>query len=226
MGGGDPVTQLYLSRVKLRDDPSVAALAHALMPRNETNANTDHRAIWSLFSEADASRDFLWRKEGDAPRYLVLSQRAPDVASPIFHVETRSFDPDLQAGDTLAFHLRVNATVSRKTGPGRGKRHDVAMDLLHPHPQGERAEHRDRLAEQAARDWLMARAEGFELTALMLERYETIQIPRKGKPARFGVFDLAGQLRVTDPAAFLARLARGFGRARAFGCGLMLIRRA
>ena len=33
-------------------------------------------------------------------------------------------------------------------------------------------------------------------------------------------------IEVTDPPAFLARLAAGFGRAKAFGCGLMLIRRA
>jgi CRISPR system Cascade subunit CasE len=30
---------------------------------------------------------------------------------------------------------------------------------------------------------------------------------------------------VKEPDRFLAKLAQGFGRARAFGCGLMLIRR-
>jgi CRISPR system Cascade subunit CasE len=33
-------------------------------------------------------------------------------------------------------------------------------------------------------------------------------------------------LTVRNPASFLATLGQGFGRARAFGCGLMLIRRA
>jgi len=33
-------------------------------------------------------------------------------------------------------------------------------------------------------------------------------------------------LTVEDPPLFLVALAAGFGRARAFGCGLMLIRRA
>jgi CRISPR system Cascade subunit CasE len=40
------------------------------------------------------------------------------------------------------------------------------------------------------------------------------------------VLDFEGVLEVTDPVRFLAALANGFGRARAFGCGLMLIRRA
>ena len=38
--------------------------------------------------------------------------------------------------------------------------------------------------------------------------------------------DLTGEIAVTDPKAFLAKLAQGFGRAKGFGCGLMLIRRA
>jgi CRISPR system Cascade subunit CasE len=41
----------------------------------------------------------------------------------------------------------------------------------------------------------------------------------------FGVLDISGVLEVHDPDRFLLRLAQGFGRARAFGCGLMLIRR-
>lgn len=52
----------------------------------------------------------------------------------------------------------------------------------------------------------------------VLERYDTQVIPRRGKSARLGVFDLAGRLRVTEPERFLERLAAGFGRARAFGC--------
>ncbi len=41
-----------------------------------------------------------------------------------------------------------------------------------------------------------------------------------------GVLDLEGEIEVTDPAAFATALAQGFGRAKAWGCGMMLIRRA
>jgi len=34
-----------------------------------------------------------------------------------------------------------------------------------------------------------------------------------------------GLLRITDPDAFRATLIRGIGPAKAFGCGLMLVRR-
>ncbi|MFC7557472.1 type I-E CRISPR-associated protein Cas6/Cse3/CasE [Pseudoroseomonas wenyumeiae] len=40
------------------------------------------------------------------------------------------------------------------------------------------------------------------------------------------MLDLTGILVVRDVALFLPALAAGFGRARAFGYGLMLIRRA
>lgn len=220
------MTGLYLSRVSLREDPSVAALAAALMPTGSDSLNTDHRAVWSLFADPAAERDFLWRKEEGRGRYMILSRRQPDRASPIFQVQTRPFEVNLAPSDRLAFHLRVNATVARKSGPGRGKRHDVAMDLLRAHPPGDRAAYRDALAERAAREWLVAQASGFDLEAVVLDRYDIHELPRRGRPARLGIFDLSGRLRVTDPEAFVGRLARGYGRGKAFGCGLMLIRRA
>jgi CRISPR system Cascade subunit CasE len=57
--------------------------------------------------------------------------------------------------------------------------------------------------------------------------YDQRHIPRDGKaPITLSTLDFEGVLAVTDPPIFLAALASGFGRARAFGCGLMLIRRA
>jgi CRISPR system Cascade subunit CasE len=51
-------------------------------------------------------------------------------------------------------------------------------------------------------------------------------VGKRRRQPQFGVLDLAGTIEVTDSDAFLAALAQGFGRAKAFGCGLMLIRRA
>jgi CRISPR system Cascade subunit CasE len=56
--------------------------------------------------------------------------------------------------------------------------------------------------------------------------YDRRQIARgDARPAMFGVVDFGGVLKVQDPPRFLVAVASGFGRARAFGCGLMLIRR-
>lgn len=50
-------------------------------------------------------------------------------------------------------------------------------------------------------------------------------IPEKGKAAGFSSLDLAGEVIVTDAGRFTRLLLEGIGPAKAFGCGLMLVRR-
>jgi len=170
----------------------------------------------------------------------VLSPRPPE-GGPLFEaVEPRPFAPDLREGDRLAFLLRANATRTVKTGriTGAGKRErahrDVVMDALHPVPRSARAAERMDRAEAAARTWLEAQGTraGFALElpgegGRLVEDYSVRELPPRGgrRPVRIGVLELTGTLRVRDPGAFLSALAHGFGRAKAFGCGLMLIRR-
>jgi CRISPR system Cascade subunit CasE len=56
--------------------------------------------------------------------------------------------------------------------------------------------------------------------------YQTLGIDRRGANMKIGVLDFEGVLEVTDPDRFVDAVAQGFGRAKGFGCGLMLIRRA
>lgn len=228
---------LYLSRLTVARDPAVSALSALLDPvADGARMDAHHRLLWSAFAgDPEAARDFLWRAEGKG-RFLVLSARAP-APGPLFDPpEVRPFAPDLAAGDRLAFVLRANATRARK-GVGRV---DVVMDALHGVAKGERAAQRMALAQTAAEAWMAAQGEraGFALSPdpdrpghpmLAVEDYSTVALPKAGPPHRrpqFGVLEMTGKLTVTDPAAFLAKLAAGFGRAKAFGCGLMLIRRA
>lgn len=50
-------------------------------------------------------------------------------------------------------------------------------------------------------------------------------IPEKGKSAGFSTLDLSGEVLVTDVERFTRLLMEGIGPAKAFGCGLMLVRR-
>jgi CRISPR system Cascade subunit CasE len=73
-----------------------------------------------------------------------------------------------------------------------------------------------------------AEKSGFAVAAedVRIEGYTQAEIPRDGgKPLRFSTLDFDGRLTVTDAGIFVKRLAEGFGSARAYGCGLMLIRR-
>lgn len=221
--------ELYLSRLELKRDPQIAAIAATLLPTDEDEAiATDHRLMSSAFGGAPAGR-VLWRRDDRGGRYLALSETQPPPETALFVAESKRFEPSLAPGDRLAFSLRLNATVDKKDSEGRSKRHDVAMNALREVPSGKRAPVRLERAEAAAREWLESRAtgNGFALSALRLQGYRVARLPRRGAERAFiGLFDLEGVLEIADQAAFLDRLRKGFGRAKAFGCGLMLIRRA
>ena len=222
---------LYLSRATLRRDPSAAALAALFDPEDDRAApDAQRRAIWSLFADhPDRRRDFLWRADGRG-RFYVLSRRIPEDRHGLFVLETQPFEAALAPGDVLAFSLRANAVVDR-SGAKEHRRVDVVMHALRDVPGGGthgRAENRMELAQSEGRKWLerQGSSRGFAVEAAQAEAYRTAEIPRRrSKPVRFGVLDLAGRLRVTEPDTFLAAVASGFGKARAFGCGLMMIRR-
>ncbi len=241
---------LYLSRLTLRRDPDVAALRQLIDPDARARAaDAHHRLIWSLFADTpDRRRDFLWRAEARG-RFYVLSARPP-AANGLFEApEVKPFAPSLSCGDRLAFALRANATESVPADPAdlapsgqpRRRKRDVVMARLHDLPgraglpeaaPSARAPARMRLAQEAAVAWIESQGcrHGFRPSAVEVADYAVLALPGYRGPRRrqpqFGVLDLNGALDVTDPAAFLAQLSAGFGRAKAFGCGLMLIRRA
>ena len=104
------------------------------------------------------------------------------------------------------------------------------MDALHP-IKTDRAAHRMEMAQSAGTKWLekQGQSHGFQVETCVIADYSVValpgqQAPRKRQP-QFGILEITGELTLTDPAAFLAKLSQGFGRARAFGCGLMLLRR-
>ncbi len=136
-------------------------------------------------------------------------------------------------------------------GRTRGVRCDIVMDALKPYSgtggahdlEGKtvRAQKRAEVTAKAGLTWIeeQGRKAGFSLVDkpggdgafLSASNYETVRIPRLigrtyAAPATFGVLDFEGLIKVRDPALFLEQVANGFGKAKAFGCGLMMIRRA
>lgn len=225
----------FLSRLTLKRTPSAQALSALLNPSDDARRiDAHHRLIWTVFAgDPAAKRDFLWREEGDG-RFLVLSQRPPHSADLFEAPDVKPFDPAVRVGDRLAFLLRANATRTVKTNriTQSGKRErshrDVVMDLLRPTPKEERAEARMAAAQQAGQTWLasIGARNGFTTESVTAESYRVLEPPGRRAMPRFGILDLQGVVRIDDPALFLQRLTHGFGRAKAFGCGLMLIRRA
>ena len=256
------MSNLYLSRVMLRREPSIDALVRQLLPDDRGDrAHAAHRLVWSLFAgDPNRNRDFLFREmepgkgiSGGRTSFLVLSYCAPNADHPLLDVESKPFTPALSKGDRLGFSLRANPVQQSGTKKKDGVRiegsktirHDVVMDMLHSIAPGrDRVEKRPFLIQQAGYDWLSRQAErsGFRLLAeppsadqddepdddgalLRIDGYEQLRFAKLGRNGRISVLDYDGVLEVTDPHLLLTRIASGFGRARAFGCGLMLIRR-
>lgn len=229
------IEDLHFSRLTLRKDAQTAPLINVLQPAaRDDRIEVDHRLLWTIMPDeiqakpAVGEATFLWRRDDKPGHYYLLGPK-PRENSAFFEVESKPFQVRLSAGDRLQFILRANATVDRRVGGRSGReRADVAMDLLRAIGTQERAAKRMDLAEKAAHDWLAARSEaaGFRLDAFHLDGYRAIVVNRNPKkPGRIGIFDMRGLLTVSDPDKFLARLTAGFGRAKAFGCGLMMVRR-
>ncbi len=228
----------WLSRVRLGSAASVKALMPLLQqdagPGSHRSVDVDRRLVWSLFADGpDRRRDFLWRRMDDGA-FLVLSARPPEDRHGLFEIdEPKTFAPVLAAGDRLRFSLRANPTVRKAKEPGKrhAPRHDVVMDTLHPLRDGSRAEHRMAAIRGKGFDWLARQGckAGFEIRGeeLLCEGYRQHRIDRgAGKSAlSFSSLDFEGVLEVQDPDLLPSAIARGFGPAKAFGCGLMLIRR-
>ena len=200
-----------------------------------------HQALWRLFDlppkevRAGQPVPFLFRAEqlNGLPLLYVLSEQCPQDRLALWRIEPREFTPDIRAGDRLSFKLRVNPVVSRAAEKGqRGKRHDVVMDAKQRMgwkalPEKERPT-LAHLAYEAGACWLRDRQEdaGIALneTALRVDGYRNWR-QRGGKEIALSTLDFEGELTVTDSARLVAALLRGIGPAKAFGCGLLLLRR-
>ena len=224
---------LHFTRARLRRDASVRSLLPLLGLHEGLRPSVSHALVWSLFSDAtDRQRDFLYREAGDGAVYI-LSARPPQDRHALFDLDSKPYALDLQVGDRLAFSLRANPVIRRRVeGRKHSAKDDVVMRAVYRSDgrSSRRAIREDAIAEQGAA-WLrrVGGRAGFDPIGdrLNVDGYRQHRLPRpRAKPVRFATLDFDGVLTITEPDLFAASVARGFGAARAFGCGLMLLRRA
>ena len=200
----------------------------------------EHQMIWDLFDNTpDQQRDFLYRREdkpGEPPFYYLLSARHPLEGNESLIVETRPFEPHLQSGDRLQFQLRVNAVVTRKADDHskRRIRRDIIEAAIDEYrksdPSGESWPPPSVIHHDAAKKWLERQGEkhGFQPGDCLVSNHQFHKVRKPGdaNERQFTSLDIQGSLVVIEPKAFLTMLQQGLGRSKAFGCGLMLVRRA
>lgn len=188
------------------------------------------------------------------PIYYVVSKHPPVTQHPAWTVESREYSPKITAGERFSFELRANPVVTRggqrhdvvmdgKTASARRAGHTTWTEL-EAAKQTEITELGYAYIHQQISVWLdgsdkqpgfalrhgfsIARSIGGDQPALRADAYRRHRLADKDSGARrawFTSIDLSGDLVVTDETLFRSALYDGVGHAKAFGCGLLLIRR-
>ena len=166
-------------------------------------------------------------------------------------LEERAMPTAWTVGKRLAFDVHIRPTVRIKSplpNPRQGKQPYAAGAELDAFlveagrqqpdaaprfvdgrraPSGITAAGRDR--EAVYRDWLAARlqpAAELNPSRTSMTGYQRERLARAGAALDGPAATFHGELTITDPAAFKTLLARGVGRHRSFGFGMLLLRPA
>jgi CRISPR system Cascade subunit CasE len=210
-----------------------------------------HLLLRRAFGEF-APQPFLLEESGSAPLLWgysradaeVLRERlafADPLAAAAFlpeGLESRPMPLPMNAGRRLGFRLRACPVVRRHREDGRVLELDAFLARTLGRPKDEPV-----VREEVYREWLRRQLAGAGAGLLGARLVRFLQVPlvrrtgggpprllpsaaRDAKLARRPDATFEGVLEVRDPGSFAARLARGIGRHRAFGYGMLLLRPA
>ena len=128
---------------------------------------------------------------------------------------SREVEPQPSAGQRLAFLLTANPVKSIKGAQAEqkpGKKRDTCRVPL--------------IDEDQQRAWLARKLAGAaEVEAVTLLPHQPLFFRHSNRAGTLVTVSFERVLRVQDPAALVTLLENGIGRAKAFGCGLLLVRR-
>ncbi len=223
---------MYFSKVSLKNGPK---LFNFLKQRTGTEGYTAHKLLWDLFpNNGDKKRDFLFYKDDKniIPSFLVVSRDRP-AGNEALSIQTKEYSPNIFEGQKLAFTLVANPVVSRKIdGKKNSVKHDVWMDAKkQAKANGKTGLAMVRACEKASKEWLIRQGErcGFFLkeTDVIIDGYiqNRFYKGRSINPIQYSSIHYEGILAVSDVEKFIEMLYSGIGRSKAFGCGLMLVRK-
>lgn len=197
-----------------------------------------HKKIWELVSRNEnQKRDFLYRVEYDAYQnikhiYLLAPNQISSQKNIKIAVSPR-YQPQLETGEFLFFKLRANPIIKRKEN-GKAKEYSLVMDAKHQFKKnGQNYQEQfslDELIHDVGMKWLIRKGEqhGFSVKQFEVRTNNdceySVKFPGK-KVFTLRTLDFEGKLKIVDADRFKKSLFNGIGSAKAFGCGLMLVRR-
>ena len=151
-------------------------------------------------------------------------------------LESKPMPSDWRIGQRLGFDIRARPVrrLLRSLGKGsceigKGKEVDAfLLEALREHPDNSKGmENENRTREAVYLDWLthqLAPSAELDREASRLVRFRRARAVRGNASPEGPDITIQGTLIVADPAAFTDLLARGVGRHRAYGSGMLLLR--
>jgi len=236
-----------LTLIRIDPDPILSArwfAAENLLPRTQDDGGYAWHAILSAaFGRERAPKPFrILARRGRDPQVLayaeteaaVLQRAAEDFADPVAFAALRLGEksvigkpmPRFAPGRRLGFSVRARPTVRIDRDGDRRK--SAEIDAYVAALRAAPAEPTDRKAVYArwTRDKL--EAGGAKVHELRFDGLEQVKVVRRDaagrpRPVKGHSAEFIGVLDVTDPDAFASLLARGVGRHRSFGYGMLLL---
>lgn len=223
---------MYMSKISLSRRPEFFNL---IQKKGASDSYAVHQLLWDLFpNDGTKKRDFLFHKHENSglPQFFIVSGTEP-IAYRGINVETKLYTPKLKSGQQLAFTLVANPVVARKTeGKRHSIKHDVWMDAKkQAKDMNLNLQEQKEYCEKKTKEWLISRAEkhGFSVgkNSIIIDGYLQHHLYKRNnpKPLRFSSVHFEGILTVIDPEIFCNTLYYGIGKSKAFGCGLLLVKR-
>jgi CRISPR system Cascade subunit CasE len=239
---------MIISKVSLKRSPGAqGALAKMLL--NSAAGDRGHQLVWSLFARTGEEKRrtelgleiplFLFR-EIEPGAFLVVSRDAPCDPHDLWAIDQKDYIPAFSPDQKLGFVLRAFPAVAvRAPGVKRGVRTDAIMHAKKPRAMREKgAVFGPDDVTAAGLDWLYKREARlgvtFDRRRCSAGGYREVRIPnpKDGEGKRLGQrrdisfheIDYEGVLTVTDADKLKTALFAGVGKAKAYGCGLLLVR--
>ncbi|MFE9976069.1 type I-E CRISPR-associated protein Cas6/Cse3/CasE [Streptomyces hirsutus] len=141
--------------------------------------------------------------------------------------ETLTVDRTFRTGDRVDFRTVVNPVRSIPSAPGSPLR-KRGTRVAHARPEHVRTWFLHRLQPSGepavAPNGVTRIGADVDTERLALRMLPRVSSPAPHKGLRIARAEIKGTLTVTDPKAFVAALTQGIGHARAYSCGLILVR--
>lgn len=168
-----------------------------------------HAYVESLFTDRKRHLFHVDRRNG-RQICLILSEQKPNAAFAKFaplSIQTKDFKPVLKSLSTgQQLHFTLTANPAKSAG----------------HHRYSLTKSDDQLR------WLQKRSlqNGFAIADSCIKSHKNVQIKHRGcKPINFGTVTYEGILQITDLNRFKQALITGIGPEKAYGMGMLLIRK-